>query len=56
MIDEATVRESARQIRAVLDDIAEDGMTCTPALRHRLEGAELALESLASEPGGPLPE
>ena len=49
--DAAGVAEAARVARAVLDEIADDEseLTATAATRHRLEGAAVALETLANE-------
>ncbi len=45
----ATAAESGRQIRGVLDELADPDseMTAHPGTRTRLEGAVAALESLA---------
>ena len=45
----ATAADAARQARVVLAALGEpdDGLTATPAMRNRLEGAAVALESLA---------
>ena len=46
----ATAADAARQARGVLAALGdpEDGLTATPATRNRLEGAALALETVAS--------
>ncbi len=45
----ATAADAARQARAVLAALGDpdDGLTATPAMRNRLEGAALALETVA---------
>jgi len=45
----ATAADAARQARGVLAALGDpdDGLTATPAMRNRLEGAAVALESLA---------
>jgi len=45
----AHAADAARQARAVLAALADpdDGLTATPATRNRLEGAALALETVA---------
>jgi len=52
----ATAADAARQAREVLAALADpdDELTATPATRNRLEGAAVALESLAGtvEPRG----
>lgn len=49
----ATAAESARQLRGVLAELAEPGseITAHPGTRTRLEGAAMALEALAVDPG-----
>ena len=46
----ATAADAARQARAVLAALGDpdDGLTATAAMRNRIEGAALALESLAA--------
>jgi len=52
----ATAADAARQARGVLAALGDpdDELTATAAMRHRLEGAAVALESLAGtvEPRG----
>jgi len=45
----ATAADAARQARGVLAALGDpdDGLTATPAMRNRLEGAALALETVA---------
>jgi len=45
----ATAADAARQARAVLAALGDpdDGLTATPAMRNRLEGATVALETVA---------
>ena len=54
----ATAADAARQARAVLAALADpdDGLTATAAMRNRIEGAAVALETLeavASQPDAP---
>ena len=51
----ATAADAARQARGVLAALADpdDELTTTAAMRHRIEGAALALETLASQPDAP---
>ena len=48
----ATAAESARQLRGVLAELAEPDseITAHPGTRTRLEGAAMALESIAANP------
>ena len=45
----ATAADAARQARGVLAALGDpdDGLTATPAMRNRIEGAALALETVA---------
>ena len=45
----AAAADAARQARAVLAALGDpdDELTATPAMRHRIEGAALALETVA---------
>ena len=52
----ATAADAARQARGVLGALGDpdDELTATPATRNRLEGAALALETVASgDPAAP---
>ena len=51
----AIAADAARQARGVLAALADpdDELTATAAMRHRLEGAAVALETLASQPDAP---
>jgi hypothetical protein len=42
--------ELAMQLRQVLALIDADELTCSAAMRHRIEGAVLALNTLAGHP------
>ena len=46
----ATAADAARQARGVLAALADpdDELTATAAMRHRLEGAAVALETMAA--------
>jgi len=48
-IEPAVAAETARQLRAVLDELAdpEDELTASAATRHRLDGAALAMKALS---------
>ena len=51
----ATAADAARQARGVLAALGDpdDGLTATAAMRNRIEGAAVALETVASgDPGG----
>jgi hypothetical protein len=47
------VTETAKGMRAVLDEIEAGNLVCHPATRHRIEGAVLALEQLTGDAGPP---
>jgi hypothetical protein len=47
------VAETAKGLRAVLDEIEAGNLVCHPATRHRIEGALLALEQLTGGAGPP---
>jgi len=52
----ATAADAARQARGVLAALGDpgDGLTATAAMRNRIEGAALALETVASgDPAAP---
>ena len=52
----ATAADAARQARGVLAALGDpdDGLTATAAMRNRLEGAAVALETVASgDPAAP---
>ena len=51
----ATADDAARQARGVLAALGDpdDGLTATPAMRNRIEGATVALEAVVGgDPGG----
>lgn len=43
----ADAAKAAESLRLVLASIDAEELSCSPATRHRIEGAALALESLA---------
>jgi hypothetical protein len=47
------VAETAKGLRAVLDEIEVGNLVCHPATRHRIEGALFALEQLTGSAGPP---
>ena len=50
-----TAADAARQARGVLAALADpdDELTASAAMRNRIEGAAVALETLASQPDAP---
>ena len=53
----AAAADAARQARGVLAALTDpdDGLTATAAMRHRIEGAAVALETVArGQPAAPL--
>jgi len=50
-----TAADAARQARGVLAALADpdDELTATAAMRNRIEGATVALETVASQPDAP---
>jgi hypothetical protein len=47
----ANPADLAEQLRQVLGSIEAGELTCSAAMRHRIEGARLAVGALAASPG-----